>query len=32
MTLENMAGMLDVKKQVTELGKRIADWNGEHLH
>lgn len=21
--------MLDVKKQVMELGKRISDWNGE---
>ena len=32
MTLENMAGMLDVKKQVMELGKRISDWNGEPYH
>ena len=32
MTLENMAGMLDVKKQVMELGKRISDWNGEPFH
>ena len=32
MTLENMAGMLDVKKQVTELGKRISDWNGGPSH
>lgn len=32
MTLENMAGMLDVKKQVTELGKRISDWNGGSSH
>lgn len=28
MTEENMAGMMDVKKRVTELGGRIAEWNG----
>lgn len=28
MTEENMAGMMDVKKRVTELGERIVEWNG----
>lgn len=27
-TEENMAGMMDVKKRVTELGERIVEWNG----
>lgn len=32
MTEENMAGMMDVKKRVTELGERIAEWNGGQSH
>lgn len=32
MTEENMAGMMDVKKRVTELGGRIAEWNGGQSH
>lgn len=32
MTEENMAGMMDVKKRVTELGERIVEWNGGQSH
>lgn len=32
MTEENMAGMMDVKKRVTELGERITEWNGGQSH
>ena len=32
MTVENMAGMMDVKKRVMELGERIAEWNGGQSH
>lgn len=28
MTWENMDGMLDVKKQILEIGERIKEWNG----
>lgn len=32
MTEENMAGMMDVKRRVAELGERIAEWNGGQSH